>query len=1173
MHTANLPGESVADEQGLDLRFLYRPVVFMEPERAVHPVSWLDYTPFAFWIVDALRPSVFVELGCHSGNSYASFAQAVQTIGLTTACYGVDTWRGDPHAGFFDETVFEEWSAYHNRRFSAFSRLIRATFDDARDHFTDGSIDLIHLDGYHTFEAALHDFESWLPKLSARGVVLFHDINVREADFGAWRLWEHLSQDYPSFEFLHGHGLGVLGTGQDFPDAVHWLLSLRRGEAERVNRVRTFFSRLGAAVVGRFAAEQSTQALRVELAARDSQLAAASGDAERHAHEATALTERLTQATADVDRLNLDLASANAQIAETKQQLADTRQQLADTRQQLADTKQQFADTMQQLADTKQQFADTNQQLADTKQQFADTNQQLADVHQQRDVIRVQAEDLGERLRAGERLLAKRTTQARSLLASAKKKRVELGRRSRQVETLTAKIAALQLRVHDLATGLDDRAAQIVRLSRDLAQVPRALRARDERIAALDGDACEALEALQRETSARNDETTRRQSLEALLTWSQAQVSVMAKGANRSTRTLAKARSGLLPPSRTSLPRAYRSRMSPAQQRDFKLIAASRLFDLAYYRNANPDVAAKGGSPLVHYVLVGAAQRRDPHPLFSTAYYATKVTDLRPHANALVHYLTHGWRTGCSPHPLFDPAHYLAQDANAAREGVDPLQHYLEHGVAAHRSPHPLFDVAFYLREHPEVRAAGIEPLAHFLQHGPGPHAPAVLKSDRPIARVSGHRTPLAMRSLEPRETRPTIVMVSHVGPWQPKAGNQYRVARMLRWYQRKGYRIIPVIAPLPDDEIPRHGVEAIADEFGNAVQCQRDGRVDYILRNVPPSLASLDRCLTRSLGDLLWEDRSPANPRQRQLLQMERTFCHDVVASTVLHLGRTLGPHILQVEYIWMTRMLPLVRGDVLKVVDTIDVFSSIQQKVSAFGLDDVVIEAQEEAERLRRTDLVIAIQNTERAALERLAPSVPVITAGVDFEVVADTGVPDSHRILYVGSNNPRNRKGLDDFLRLAWPLVRRQLPQAELLVAGSVSEIVTAREIPGVSAIGPVDDVTPLYRHAAIVINPAVAGTGIKIKTLEALCHARQVVTWPNGVEGLDPSLAQLCVVAHDWYEFSEQLVHALSASGAHAIDAGARSLIARHVSPEYVYASLDEAFGAFFERTLAVDDARD
>ncbi len=302
----------------------------------------------------------------------------------------------------------------------------------------------------------------------------------------------------------------------------------------------------------------------------------------------------------------------------------------------------------------------------------------------------------------------------------------------------------------------------------------------------------------------------------------------------------------------------------------------------------------------------------------------------------------------------------------------------------------------------------------------------------------------------------------------------------------------------------------------------------------------------------------------------MERTFCHDVVASTVLHLERMLGPHVLQVEYIWMTRVLPLVRGNVLKVVDTIDVFSSIKEKVSAFGLNDILIEPDEEAMRLRRADLVVAIQDEERTVLERLAPSVPVITAGVDFDLADEGGVPDGHRVLYIGSNNPRNRKGLDEFLRLAWPLIRRQLPQAELLVAGTVSESIAGREVPGIRAIGPVNDVTALYRQAALVINPAVAGTGIKIKTLEALCHARPVVTWPNGVEGLDPRLAEFCLVARDWYEFSERVVSALSASGAHQLGAAARSVIARHVSPQLVYASLDEAFRAFFEQALRVGE---
>ena len=167
---------------------------------------------------------------------------------------------------------------------------------------------------------------------------------------------------------------------------------------------------------------------------------------------------------------------------------------------------------------------------------------------------------------------------------------------------------------------------------------------------------------------------------------------------------------------------------------------------------------------------------------------------------------------------------------------------------------------------------------------------------------------------------------------------------------------------------------------------------------------------------------------------------------ATVLHLQQWLGPHVLQVEYIWMTRLLPLVRADVLKVIDTHDVFSSIEQKVRMFGVRDVIVDPREEAERLRRADLIIAIQDEERQELQRLAPGIPVVTAGVDFDVVADAAGSIAGRILFVASGNPRNCKGLTDFVRLAWPRIRRRVPDAELVVVGGVAAAVAGRPVPG-------------------------------------------------------------------------------------------------------------------------------
>ncbi len=231
---------------------------FWTPERLGRPSAWWGHVPFAFWLVANSEPRLFVELGTHHGVSYAAFCEAVLRLRLATRCYAVDTWAGDPHAGVYGEDVYTELKNFHDRRYASFSQLVRRTFDEACGDFADGSIDLLHIDGFHTYEAVRHDFETWRPKLSSRAVALFHDTNERQRDFGVRRFLDELKQDAPVFEFLHGHGLGVVAVGLDAPESVKRLCRLTK-ETE-IAALRERFSLLGA----RWLAEQEKSDLIVE---------------------------------------------------------------------------------------------------------------------------------------------------------------------------------------------------------------------------------------------------------------------------------------------------------------------------------------------------------------------------------------------------------------------------------------------------------------------------------------------------------------------------------------------------------------------------------------------------------------------------------------------------------------------------------------------------------------------------------------------------------------------------------------------------------------------------------------------------------------------------------------------------------------------------------------------
>jgi len=223
----------------------------MMPNRLTEINSWHGHIPFAFWLVKKLEPSIFVEFGVHKGDSYSAFCQAVQTFSYPTLCYGIDAWQRDDNASLHDKVNYDEYCRFHNEQYTGFSRLIETNFNDAPLFFQDGTIDLLSIVDQPRYEDVKDSFKSWLPKLSDRAIVLFHDTNARaQASSGLWQFFLELSQQYSgrSFSFLHCNGLGILIVGGQAPVALRNLGGLR---GEDVEFVRLSFSTFGKLVEAR----------------------------------------------------------------------------------------------------------------------------------------------------------------------------------------------------------------------------------------------------------------------------------------------------------------------------------------------------------------------------------------------------------------------------------------------------------------------------------------------------------------------------------------------------------------------------------------------------------------------------------------------------------------------------------------------------------------------------------------------------------------------------------------------------------------------------------------------------------------------------------------------------------------------------------------------------------
>lgn len=218
----SLPAENTGTEVPNDNTWIMRAILAGTQQlELVVPTAWAGHEPFLFTLMEAMRPRRYVELGTHAGQSFFTACQHYKSRGEYGEAVAIDLWQGDHQAGFYDERIFEEFRRILRSHYAACGRYIRSTFTDAAGAFRQQSIDLLHIDGLHTYAAVREDYETWRPKLAENGVVIMHDTSEYQSDFGVWQFFNEAKAEATEwFNFQHSHGLGVLAFGADSSPAA-----------------------------------------------------------------------------------------------------------------------------------------------------------------------------------------------------------------------------------------------------------------------------------------------------------------------------------------------------------------------------------------------------------------------------------------------------------------------------------------------------------------------------------------------------------------------------------------------------------------------------------------------------------------------------------------------------------------------------------------------------------------------------------------------------------------------------------------------------------------------------------------------------------------------------------------------------------------------------------------
>jgi hypothetical protein len=368
------------------------------------------------------------------------------------------------------------------------------------------------------------------------------------------------------------------------------------------------------------------------------------------------------------------------------------------------------------------------------------------------------------------------------------------------------------------------------------------------------------------------------------------------------------------------------------------------------------------------------------------------------------------------------------------------------------------------------------------------------------------------------------LLFVTDVPFWREQTGAQQRILSLIRHFLALGWPVTTCFLGARNEEIGKlaglpNGVKTLAslDLVFLADDWSPSGWWDRILWQV--------QCTLHAISSFFSGPNKTGQPLKHSSGKRLAEFESPQFRRRVQHYVQRLKPDVVVVEYVTLAYLLPSPRerAGIEYWVDTHDLLSARCQQFKARGLSHwVEISETEEAQELKKFDGIIAIEPEEAATFRKFVPeNIPVVVAQhapthLNRTLTKETATKppltlqdklSPSRPMTIGmiaSNNSINVSDLKWFLDEVWPRVMAtcsEKKQVQLFLAGSICQMkYDFSRLQNVQTLGTIGSLEEFYERIDLVVNPVSFGTGLKIKSVEALCYGKPLLATNHGVEGI-------------------------------------------------------------------------